>query len=347
MSSLTAIPGLPPDAAEQLAACGIESAEMLAGIPPAEIHRVLELTAWQRGKLNRAPTLDMVHYWARLAHGVTGPVSVDDIPEAIIVPRPAAPPQGGGYFSPAQRARVQAAGSPAPMAAPRPLLEHIKPAIILTPYVPSPPQIILESPPPPGSSKTEPALGGFNSFEDYHAGKARVTPLSRYSIDAPLEERAVIPMDRPVNPDNFPRTLRRGVVYPNLKLLVAGAIISLLWRVALLASIVAVPWLILAVPRPSVYKLEILSAIGALAVLGFAQLILMGRIRCRICTCHLLHSRNTAKNRKAHLIPGLGYTASLALHLLIFQWFRCMYCGTAIKLWSTTAEREAHNGPAS
>ena len=134
------------------------------------------------------------------------------------------------------------------------------------------------------------------------------------------------------------------MVYPAAGLLVFGAIVSLIWRAAMLAAVVAVPWLIFMVPRPSVYKVEIWSVIGGLVALGIVQLILMNRLRCRICTCHLLQSRNTAKNRKAHLIPGLGYTASLALHLLLFQWFRCMYCGTAIKLWSTRAEREGRAG---
>ena len=74
MSSLTVIPGLSPEAIEQLTACGIESAAMLAAIPPAELHRVLELTAWKKGRLNRAPTLDMVHHWAGLAREVAFPM---------------------------------------------------------------------------------------------------------------------------------------------------------------------------------------------------------------------------------------------------------------------------------
>ena len=341
MPQLTAIPGLPPDAVEQLTACGIESAEMLAAIPAAEIHRVLELTAWQKGKLNRAPTLAMVNGWARLARQTAGEVSVEDIPEAIVVPRAPLAPAAGGYFPKSQRAQIDTAGSPVPAAPPAPLPDEIKPALILEPSTRLLPKATPLPPPPEVIEQGLPVTGGFSTFEDYQAGKVRVTPLSRYSIDAPMEEREAIPMERPANTDDLPRTMRRGVVYPAPVLLVFGAIIALVWRVAMLAAIVAVPWLLVAVPRPSVYKVEILSAIGILVALGLTQLILMHRIRCRICTCHLFWSRNTVKNRKAHLIPGFGYTASLALHLLIFQWFRCMYCGTAIKLWSTKAEREA------
>ena len=348
MSSLTAIPGLPPEAVEQLAACGIESAEMLAAIPAPEIHRVLELTAWQKGKLNRAPSLDMVHHWSRLAHEAAGGVSVDDIPEAIVIPRRPVAPLAGGYVPRSQRARLEASGPATPAAAYSAPPEEIKPAIILTPPRRLPSRTLPEAPAGPPDAASHEAgtvTPGFNTFEEYQAGKVRVMPLSRYSIDAPMEERAAMPTERAANPDNLLRTMRRGVVYPNAPLLVFGALVSLFWRVAMLAALVAVPWLVFVVPRASNYKQEILSVTGILLVLGITQLVIMGRIRCRICTCHLFHSRNTVKNRKAHHIPGLGYTASLALHLLLFQWFRCMYCGTAIKLWSTKAEREEPTGP--
>lgn len=322
-------------------ACGIESAEMLAAIPAAEIHRVLELTEWQKGRQNRAPTLDVVNGWARLARQTTGEVPVEDIPEAIVIPRAPQAPAVGGYFPKSQRAQIDAAGSPVPAAPPAPLPDEIKPALIMEPSTRLLPKATPLPPPPAVIEQGLPVTGGFSNFDDYQAGKVRVTPLSRFSIDASLEEREAILMDRPFNTDDLPRTMRRGVLYPAPVLLVTGAIVALLWRLAMLAALAAVPWLVLMVPRPSDYNTEILAAIGALVGLGLTQLILMHRIRCRICTCHLFWSRDTAKNRKAHLIPGFGYTASLALHLLVFQWFRCMYCGTAIKLYHTRAEREA------
>jgi hypothetical protein len=66
----------------------------------------------------------------------------------------------------------------------------------------------------------------------------------------------------------------------------------------------------------------------------------VGRSRCRICSCNLFYSKNCLKNRKAHHIPGIGYVASLSLHLLIFGWFRCMYCGTAIRLRPSEVKRQ-------
>lgn len=338
MSSLTAIPGLPPEAIELLHSCGIESVEMLAGIPPAEIHRVLELTAWQRGRLNRAPTLDMVHRWTELARDSAvihdaEVLSPDDLPEAIAVPRSAPSlPVRRGYVPPAQRARLEAAGPPTPAAPFTPLAEEFIPAAAPAPASPSSPAPAAK-PEPAGAP--EPGLPRFNTFDDYQSGQTRVAPLSRFSIDDPPQPHEAVPMERINANEELPRTMRRGVVHPNPVLLVVGAVVCLLWRLAVLAALVSVPWLLLTVPSPSEYRWQILTAAAVLAVLGIAQMIVIGRVRCRICTCHLFYSRNTVKNRKAHSIPLFGKTASLALHLLLFQWFRCMYCGTAIKLWTS------------
>lgn len=339
MPRLTEIPGLSPDAIEQLTGCGIESAEMLAGIPPAEIHRVLELTAWKQGRLGRAPTLDMVHHWASLAQSA---VAVDDIPEAIIVPLAKAVPQNAGeapaplprtgYVPPSQRARLAAAGPPPPAAPVSPPMVEVRQARVL-PAAPTaePPTEPVPAAAPP-KAELEPSK--FIKFEHYQNGATRVAPLNRYSIDAKPEHLDPSQLDRLNFGEELSRTVRRGVVHPNPLLLVIGAIISLAWRLALVSAIVAVPWLFWSVPRPSVYANQIaLAALGLLA-LGIAQLVILAKARCRICSCHLFYSRNCVKNRKAHSIPLLGKTASLSLHLLLFQWFRCMYCGTAIKLWT-------------
>lgn len=361
MSRLSDIPGLAPDAVQSLTACGIESAEMLAGIPAEEIHRVMELTAWQQGKRARAPSLESVRRWTRLARGEApdageifdgGP---DDIPEAIVVPR-SAPPQAGKVFvPPSQRARLAASGPAAPAAAPmpfpRPAEAEAIPAAIpyggappsAVPYAGTPPAVApvraVPQPPPPVSPPAPSPTTRFSTFEAYQTGNVRATPLSRYSIDAPGDPLAAAPIERIKAGEELGRTVRRGVLHPAPGLLISGAMISLLWRVAALASLVAVPWLLLEVERPSQHAVPISIAIGILTLLGIAQLIVIAKARCRICSCHLFYSRNCVKNRKAHSLPLFGKTASLSLHLLLFQWFRCMYCGTAIKLFAGKGER--------
>jgi len=54
--------------------------------------------------------------------------------------------------------------------------------------------------------------------------------------------------------------------------------------------------------------------------------------RCRICSQHLFLPRRVNKNTKAHHAPLLGYIVPTALHLMVFRWFRCSYCGTAVRV---------------
>jgi hypothetical protein len=70
-----------------------------------------------------------------------------------------------------------------------------------------------------------------------------------------------------------------------------------------------------------------------LPVPGAAYLIwAVGDGRCRICNQLLFVPRRVNKNSKAHHAPLLGYIVPTALHLLVFRWFRCTYCGTAVRV---------------
>jgi hypothetical protein len=128
------------------------------------------------------------------------------------------------------------------------------------------------------------------------------------------------------------RWVRRGVVHPRPVHTWIGALVSVLWRVAMVCAITGFVYFLTHVENPADYKLHVALGGGFLLILSMMQLHFIGRSRCRICSCNLYHSKNCLKNSKAHHIPGFGYVASAALHLLIFGWFRCMYCGTAIRL---------------
>jgi hypothetical protein len=70
----------------------------------------------------------------------------------------------------------------------------------------------------------------------------------------------------------------------------------------------------------------------SLPVLAIAWLIWGLSGSCRICGQKLFVPRMCLKNSKAHHITGLGYIASVCLHMLLFKWFRCTYCGTPVRL---------------
>jgi hypothetical protein len=174
----------------------------------------------------------------------------------------------------------------------------------------------------------------FATIEDYNAGRIPVRALSRESLaDSGDEENDGPERFRVESPKGeLSRWVRRGVVHPRGFHTWLGALVSVVFRLALLAALGAIFWLITRAEQPTDHKVPVAVGAGVLLILGMMQLHFAMRARCRICSCPLYYSKNCLKNRKAHLIPGFGYVMSASLHLLVFGWFRCMYCGTAVRL---------------
>ncbi len=325
MTPLTSITGLTAETAELLSATGVHSAAHLAGQDPASLHSLLEVLAWQRGRTSLTPPRHHLEQWIATARLLTPPEEVEaarmeGIPEAVT-----APPDTKAWIPPALRAAQAATG------------------------------IAQPDPPPESVHRTNAAAENqwrkvdpshFATVDAYNEGRIGVQPLSRDSIHDTPEPRAADstgegdPFSEPPrrvqrlrsNGESLSRWVRRGVVHPRPFHTWLGAVVSLLWRIALISSIAGVFYFVFKVENQSAYTTEVVAGFVILLILGCMQLHFAGRSRCRICSCNLFHSKNCLKNRKAHHIPGLGYVASLSLHLLTFGWFRCMYCGTAIRL---------------
>ena len=308
---------------------------------PAQLHKRLELIAWQKGKAV-AFTVTDVSAWVEAArvyapHEGEAAFAVDDLPEAIEQPQlPSGPPASAygqapavGAVEPWQPPGARTAGS---MSGVVPSLDAVPTAI-----------------PVPANEWRKTERTQFLSFDEYEEGKSSVRPLSRESLhaedaagapasEAAEEESEEAPKTRRMDRirskgEELSRWVVRGVVHPTPWKVVFGSIISLLWRLSLMAAIVATVYLLAFQDENlQTFKVWIYSCGGALVLLGLMNLHYATSCRCRICSCHLFHSRNCLKNRKAHHILLLGYVGSLALHVLLFRWFRCMYCGTAIRL---------------
>ena len=69
-----------------------------------------------------------------------------------------------------------------------------------------------------------------------------------------------------------------------------------------------------------------------LLILGFLYLVVARPMKCRICGQPLFAAKRCGRHKKAHRLLFLGYIFPLSLHLLIFHWFRCSYCGTSVRL---------------
>lgn len=127
----------------------------------------------------------------------------------------------------------------------------------------------------------------------------------------------------------------RGVLHSHPFSMALGAMVSLALAVILPVAILSAGLLLLSDLMPTFFfwvpKWLLAFPLG-LPVFGLAYLIWGLNGSCRICGQKQFVPRVCLKNTKAHHIRGLGYIVPVALHMLLFKWFRCTYCGTPVRL---------------
>ena len=104
--------------------------------------------------------------------------------------------------------------------------------------------------------------------------------------------------------------------------LLAGILAILLFMLPGLTA----PWL------PEGNRWILLALFLAIPAVGIFYLICTSRAKCPVCGQRQFLPKNTRKNKKAHHFPLLGYIIPTALQALLFKWFRCVHCGTSIRL---------------
>ena len=334
MTSLDRVTGITSDLAAFLGAVGVFTAEDLAAAEAEPLHRELEGLGRKRGRVSLVPGLITVKLWIQSAKALTqaNPVEVesapvaetekevaheiepDGIPEAISImdiPEAIVDETAPDYYAKQAAKRSASSLSKAP-----------------------------EAPVAPPASSPEPAVAEvwksldksrFQTLDAYAKSERGIQPLKRKSSEVTDSTDKV----HVSSSGKLSRLTRRGVLYPNPWKAIFGALVSLLWRLALIATCIGLPiYLYLNSTPESRPVVETALWLGGFFALSLLQLWVIGHTRCRICSCHLFFSKRCSKNSKAHHISLFGYVASLSLHLLLFQWFRCMYCGTAIRLFA-------------
>ncbi len=177
----------------------------------------------------------------------------------------------------------------------------------------------------------------FHSMNEHKEGNFRVPPLVR---DPKLVRTAPSNTETSKFLDGeLPRHIERGVTYPHPVLLVFTSFVLVMTKMLLYVCAIAIP-LVTFLNPDNLASYWWLPAL--LLSFGAVFLISANKTRCKVCTCHLFFKRNCHTHNKAHRVPLLGQPTSAALHLLLFKWLRCMYCGTAIRIRKPTAdEKEA------
>jgi hypothetical protein len=171
---------------------------------------------------------------------------------------------------------------------------------------------------------------------DTLAGKA---PHNEKSTETANEERISLIRGPRVetNRGRDPRSrfYIRGVLHSHPISLIAGAFFTLvLWFLLPLAIISSVLLLLsreMSADFGWVPKWILAFPVG-LPVCGLAYLFWGVNGRCRICGQKMFVPRMCLKNSKAHHVRGLGYIIPVCIHILLFKWFRCTYCGTPVRL---------------
>ena len=153
----------------------------------------------------------------------------------------------------------------------------------------------------------------------------------------PLERNKEFDLRKTATPEiNAGRTLHsrayiRGVLHPQPFRVKLGAFLSVLTLILIPLSLMAGGALLL---FKDDHELVIWSAAvpAVLVILALMYSMFARPVKCRVCGQPLFQAKSCRRNPQAHHIPFLGYILPTSLQLLIFHWFRCMYCGTSIRL---------------
>ncbi len=127
----------------------------------------------------------------------------------------------------------------------------------------------------------------------------------------------------------------RGVLHSHPVSMAVGAFVTLLLAVLLPVAIISAALLLLSDVRPEHFSWVskwLLVFPFSLPVVGLAYLFFGVSGNCRICGQRQFVPRMCLKNSKAHHVRGLGYIVPVCMHMLLFKWFRCTYCGTPVRL---------------
>lgn len=347
MTNLSSIPGIAKSSLELLEAAGFADAESLAKAGVDELAKELDRANTILKIADRTPARASVRQWIDSARSLTG--AVHDAAAAVAMP-----------VNHEKTPQVASMLAHAPFAIPLPariLMEQrlavgdIPAAILLNRYSGDLEVRIDDLAPLQKSSR--PAQGGHHvkiaetsgtrvemdvskfKSTDVLAGPAARSPAAAANND---ERVALIRGPRPeTNKGRRPqsRLYIRGVLHSHPLSLSLGALLTLVLGIMLPVGIVSAGLLLLSAEVPKHFGWVpkwFLAFPASLPLVGLAWLIWGMHGSCRICGQRLFVPRMCLKNSKAHHIRGLGHIIPLCLHILLFKWFRCTYCGTPVRL---------------
>ncbi len=142
---------------------------------------------------------------------------------------------------------------------------------------------------------------------------------------ASINRKALESTNRGKKPSS--RRFVRGILHPSPYRVMIAAFFAILVRVVFLGVLALLVLLFL--EQVETWTLWLTLILPVVALFHFAT---VGKARCRVCGLKEFVPSGAHKHRDSHRIPLVGPIFSTALHLLLFKWFRCMFCGTPIRI---------------
>ena len=163
------------------------------------------------------------------------------------------------------------------------------------------------------------------SMEDFRQKGSHVSPLTNAAA-SDLTKSVKKETNAGVDPSS--RRYVRGVLHTHRVAFKVGSLAFILSNICILAGIILTP---LVLVDKEQYSWAVWSPL--LIVLGlFIYLTLARKASCPICNQKQYRPKACLKHRNAHHFPIIGYMLPTALHALLFKWFRCIFCGTSVRL---------------
>lgn len=127
----------------------------------------------------------------------------------------------------------------------------------------------------------------------------------------------------------------RGVLHDRPYVVWFGGVFLILLQICIPLAVIAAPLLILSDQMPADFDWVprwIIAFPIALPFLGILYALIGTRAKCRVCAQRMYVPKQCLKNKKAHHFPLFGYIGAVAMHVIVFRWYNCTFCGTSIRI---------------
>ncbi len=177
--------------------------------------------------------------------------------------------------------------------------------------------------------KELPVNADFRDFNKVETDGYTVQPLERGP------SKSVVAVSENLNKGVSPTSRRyiKGVLHPNSGQIIMGAIVTVCMQLLFIGTLAALALLVYEAAVLSKFNYYPIAIVGGLFCCSLFLYLTVGlKAKCCVCTQREFGPKSCAKHKKAHRVFLIGYIFPTALHALLFKWFYCIYCGTAIRL---------------